>query len=154
MNTKHKSSAYTPSFIDVKAASYVCAVAEIALKEANRLLKSSKLLIAWKIDNCGELNSNGEVTNAFQDVFAIRTKADFQKALIRIQSTAVEFEQTWYRSARCRRTASICAMQGLTVTTQQVESTEAAQRDQNYSCRKAAAELLNRVGKKLPFDVI
>lgn len=139
---------YNPSFTDANAASYVSTVAKMAMEEARRLLKKAKLLITWKIANCGDLDSAGDVTNAFKDVMAIRTKADFIEALLEIRTAAEEFTQTWYRAARCRRTIKICADQGFTVTPEQVESTEVAMGEQYYSCQKAAAELLSLVAHK------
>lgn len=45
------------------------------------------------------------MTAAFLDVFAIRTKTDFDVVLQDIQAIAMLFSQNWYRAARCRQAA-------------------------------------------------
>jgi hypothetical protein len=95
------------------------------------------------------------VTAAFEGVFALRTKAEFDAALRDIQTVAMQFSQNWYRMARCRRTMQICTEKGLRVTPEMVESTEVARTEQLYSCSKAAAELLSQAGIKLQsFSII
>ncbi|EAC1404425.1 hypothetical protein APX81_25050 [Escherichia coli] len=67
----------------------------------------------------------------------------------------MQFSQNWYRAARCRHTIRLCKGYDLDVTPEQVESTKAAKAEIHYSCRQAAAELLNQVGIELPkFDII
>ncbi len=150
-STKTKFSEYT----DVNAASYVIAIADMARREAKKNLRDAKFLIQWKTAHCGDVDNGGEVTAAFKDVFAIRTKANFDTALLEIQIAATEFYERWHRDARCRHTIRLCKGYDLIVTPEQVESTEAAKASKNYSCRQAATELLNKAGIEIPrFDVL
>ena len=142
-------------FTDVNAASYVQTICDMARKEAQKNLRNAKFLIEWKTANCGDIDNSGEVTAAFRDVFAIRTKADFDAALRDIHIAAVQFSDSWYRAARCRHTIRLCKGYDLDVTAEQVEATAAAKAYTHFSCRDAARELLDQVGIELPrFDII